>query len=148
MTDTRTPPQSKSGIRAKARSAIDKTQESASETYSSARKRTRDAAHRAGEGVEANPLAVLIGGAAVGMLAGALIPSSEREKEALRPVGKRVAEGAKAAALAARDAGKEEFESLAPDRETAKNKASGILGHIAKAAVDAGKSAATEKKSS
>lgn len=129
MTDTRTTPDTPNGVR------------------SSARGRARDAADRANEGIESNPLAVLVGGAALGMLAGALLPSSERERETLRPLGKRVADGAKAAALAARDAGKAEFESIAPDRETAKNKASGFLTNVAKAAADAGKSAATGKKS-
>ena len=83
---------------------------------------------------------------AVGLLAGSLIPRTEREKEVLGPLGKRLAEGATAAFIAARDAGKEELESLAPDKDQAKSKASSALSHVVDAATKAGKSAASNAK--
>ena len=76
-----------------------------------ARAATSDAGRRAAEAVEANPLGILVGGLAVGALAGALIPRSDKEKELLAPVGKRLGKGARAAIAAAKDAGKSELES-------------------------------------
>ncbi len=66
---------------------------------------------RAIEGIEANPLAILVGGLAVGALAGALIPRSSREKELLAPVGRQLGTGARAAIAAAKEAGQAELES-------------------------------------
>ncbi|GAA4775420.1 hypothetical protein GCM10023219_23620 [Stakelama sediminis] len=106
-----------------------------------------DAASKTRESAETNPLAVLAGGIAVGMLAGLFIPRSEREKELVDPLGKRLAAGATAAAAAARDTGKQELNAVAPDRSDAKAKAGDILTVVLKAALDAGKSGAgIEKK--
>ncbi|MBW4329330.1 hypothetical protein KY084_00360 [Stakelama sp. CBK3Z-3] len=96
--------------------------------------------------MEGNPLSVLVGGVAVGLLAGSLIPRTEREKDVLGPLGQRLAEGASAAFVAARDAGKEELESLAPDKNQAKSKASNAFSHVVNAATKAGKSAASGPK--
>ena len=69
----------------------------------------RDFGRRAAEGVEANPLVLLAGGIAVGVLAGLAAPRSERETELLAPVGKRLNEGVTAAVAAAKEAGREEL---------------------------------------
>ena len=81
--------------RAKAEKALETTRETA-----------REAVRRTAEGIEANPLAVLVGGVALGVLAGAVIPRTEQEGKLLGPVGKRLNETATGAAQAARDAGK------------------------------------------
>ncbi|WNO55040.1 hypothetical protein [Stakelama saccharophila] len=148
MTDTQTPNanSSQSGIRGKADDTISKTRDRASKAYGKSRETGRKATRYAGDSLDGNPLAMLVGGAAVGLLAGVLLPRTERETEMFGSTGKRLIQGATAAAAAARDAGKEEFEALAPDKGTAKSKASSIFGHVAKAAGDAGKSAVSGKK--
>ncbi|MEP7008357.1 MAG: hypothetical protein ABI810_20425, partial [Sphingomonas bacterium] len=62
----------------------------------------RHAARRTAEGIEANPLAVLVGGVAIGVLAGTLVPRTEQEGKLLGPIGKRINDTASGAAQAAR----------------------------------------------
>lgn len=69
--------------------------------------------------LEANPMGVLVGGLAFGLVAGALIPRSDREKKALEPVGKRLAEGAVAALAAAKETGKEQLSGTMLSRDAA-----------------------------
>ena len=58
------------------------------------REAARETARRTAEGIEANPLSVLVGGVALGVLAGALIPRTEQEGKLLGPVGKRLTDTA------------------------------------------------------
>lgn len=93
------------------------------------------------EGIEKNPLALVAGGVALGVVIGALIPRLQKEKELLAPVGKRIAEGATAAAAAAREAGKAEIDAILPQREAAKEQIGKIIG----SAFTAAKGAASAK---
>lgn len=91
----------------------------------------------ASEQIESNPLTILAGGIALGVVLGALIPRLAKEKELLAPVGKRIAETATAAASAARDAGKAEFDAIVPPRDAAKEQIGKIIGSVFSAAKDA-----------
>jgi len=102
----------------------------------------REAARRAAEGIEANPLSVLVGGVALGVLAGALIPRSEQESKLLAPVGKRLTETASGAAQAARDAGKAELDSLGLNKEAARDQVGKVIDGVIKALSSAGAAAA------
>jgi len=119
---------------------IDKAQAKASEAYETSKQSVKTAATRAEKAAKDNPLAVVAGGIAIGAVIGALLPKTQKEDELLGTVGKRLAEGATAAAIAARDTGKAEFASLKPDTSSAKDKAGSIAAHI----LDAAKSAALE----
>lgn len=90
-----------------------------------------------GDKIENNPLALVAGGVALGAVIGALLPRLAKEKELLAPVGKRIAEGASAAATAARDAGKAEIDALLPQRDVAKDQLGKIIGNAFTAAKDA-----------
>ncbi len=92
---------------------------------------------KAGEQIENNPLALVAGGVALGVVLGALVPRLARERELLAPVGKRIAEGASAAAAAAREAGKAEIDALLPQRDAAKEQIGKIIGNAFTAAKDA-----------
>lgn len=105
----------------------------------------KDAVQRSQQGIAANPLSVLLGGLAVGIVAGSLIPASKREKKVLGPVGKRVNETAAAAAMAARDAGKEQLGLITPDKDSAKAKVGSMLETVFAAAKEAGMEAAKTK---
>ena len=80
-------------------------------------KSTSDIRVRATEGIDEAPLLALVGGLAAGALIAALLPRSEAEKRALRPVGDRLTETAKAAASAAKDAGTSRLAELGLTRE-------------------------------
>ena len=82
-----------------------------------ARDAASDYAQRAAEAIEANPMSVVVGGLAAGLVAGALIPRSERERATLAPLGQKLSDGAHAAIQAARETGKAQLTAslLSPD---------------------------------
>ncbi|HET9511656.1 MAG TPA: hypothetical protein VFO80_10960, partial [Sphingomonas sp.] len=88
-----------------------------------AREAAFDRAKSAVQGLESNPVGVLVGGLTVGLIAGALIPRGAQEKKLLGTVGKRLAEGATAALVAARQTGKEQLSSAVLGRDAAKESA-------------------------
>jgi len=100
------------------------------------------AAARTSEGLEQNPLALLVGGVAVGALAGALIPRSVREKQLLKPVGARLGAVATAALVAAKEAGRSELDTRGLTAEGAKEKARTFFSEVGKAAANASTAAA------
>ena len=71
-----------------------------------------DARTRAGDALEEAPLIALAGGLAAGALIAALLPRSRTEERLLRPVANRAKDTAKAAALAAKDAGRSRLDEL------------------------------------
>ena len=101
-----------------------------------------EAARRTAEGLESNPLGLLVGGLAVGVLAGALIPRSAKEKELLAPVGKRLGEGARAAIDTVREQGRSELESRGFTKDAAQEQVKNLLGGVSKAVSAAGTVAA------
>jgi ElaB/YqjD/DUF883 family membrane-anchored ribosome-binding protein len=117
-----------SGGRRSASEAYEAARLRTSALYDSARERalsayesTRDGASRAGrrtaDEIDANPVAALIGGLAIGAAVAALLPRSRHENRALGPLGSRINDTAREAALAARDAGREKLEELGLNRE-------------------------------
>lgn len=97
----------------------------------------REAGQRASEALDSNPFAVLAGGVALGMLIGAALPRTRQEREALRPLGERIASGASAAVQAAREAGKAEIDALIPDRDATRDRIGALIGSVTSAARDA-----------
>lgn len=102
---------------------------------------TRKVAERAGKAIETNPLAVIAGGIAIGLAAGALLPRTKRETELLGSVGKRLTGVAAGAAGAARDAAKAELGSLPLSKDAAKAQVSKLIDQVAKAVSSAGEAA-------
>jgi hypothetical protein len=103
----------------------------------SARGRTAKAA----EGIGDNPVALVAGGVALGVVIGMLLPRSAKERELLDPVGRQLADRATATASAVREAGKQEIESLLPSRGDTKEKVTALFGNILEAAKGAGQKA-------
>lgn len=120
-----------SGLRGAARQrAID--------AYDGARESAAQAGRRVGENIDEAPLLALAGGLAAGALIAALLPRTEAETRALRPVGDRIKGSAGAAATAARDAGAARLGELGLTRE----KGSEVLRSIFQGATDAAKTSA------
>ncbi len=131
MTDFHTHTHTHAGAKQQGQpSALDRTRDSAA-----------DAARRAGQTLEANPLGILVGGLAVGAIAGALLPRSAREQELLAPVGKRLSTSARAAIDAAKDAGRTELESRGFTRDAGQEQVRNLLGGLGKALSSAGAAA-------
>jgi hypothetical protein len=102
---------------------------------------TRKVAERAGKAIETNPLAVIAGGIAIGLAAGALLPKTKRETELLGAAGKRLTGVAAGAAEAARDAAKAELGSLPLSKDAARAQVSKLIDQVAKAVSSAGEAA-------
>jgi gas vesicle protein len=56
-----------------------------------------------------NPVSALLGGFAVGAVLGAVVPTSSRERRALKPVGAKVSDAAREAARQAADKGRDKL---------------------------------------
>lgn len=82
------------------------------DAYDGARESVSDVGRRVGDTLDEAPLIALAGGLAAGALLAALLPRTESETRALRPVGKRISGTARAAADAARQAGTERLNEL------------------------------------
>lgn len=102
---------------------------------------SRERALQTAESIEGNPIGMLVGGLALGALVGALVPRSQREKELLAPVGKRVSATAIAALSAAREAGKAELDDLGLSRNAARDQVKSLVDGLLKAASTAGSAA-------
>ena len=149
MSDTNKPA-AKTGAQTGARGTMEQTYRSARDAAGKAVETTRDAAvdavKRTAQSVEANPIAVLAGGIAVGMLAGAFLPHSAQEAKLLGPVGKRLTDTAKGAAQAAKDAGKAELDTLGLNRDAAREQVGKVIDGVLKALSSAGAAAAATSK--
>lgn len=109
---------------------------------SSARDKAAEAARRTAEGIDANPLGIVVGGLALGVVAGALLPRSDREKELLAPLGATLNVRARAAIDAARDAGKGQLDELGISRDAARDQVRNLFDGLTKAVQTAGAAAA------
>lgn len=95
---------------------------------------------KASDPISENPLALLAGGVALGVLVGVLLPRVAKERELLDPLGKKLAGSATAAAKAAKEAGKAEIDALLPARDTTREKVSQLIETV----LDAAKGAAAK----
>ena len=127
MTDTR----SQANQNAAQPSALDRTRDAAA-----------DAARRTAQSIEPNPLGIVVGGLAVGVLAGALLPRTAKEKELLAPVGKRLGETARTAIQTAREQGMNELQTRGFTRDAAQEQVKNLLGGLGKAVTTAATGAA------
>ena len=105
------------------------------DAYGSALDNVSGAGRRAGDTVGEAPLIALGAGIAAGALLAALLPTSRRERELLRPYGDRVTGAARGAADAARQAGSEKLRELGLTPDTLADKASEAAKATAQAAI-------------
>jgi ElaB/YqjD/DUF883 family membrane-anchored ribosome-binding protein len=133
--------------RERTNSAYQAARERAGDAYESARETARSAGRRTAEGVEANPLAAVVGGLALGVIAGALLPKTRREEELLGPAGRKITDTAREAARAAKEAGRSQIDELGLSRDGLSRRLS-ELGDRAAGAVRSSAGAAAERVSS
>jgi len=110
----------------------------AMDAFGSARDGVADAGQRTAERLDEAPLVAIAGGLAAGALIAALLPRTQAETKALRPVGKRLTDTARAAASSAKDAGTQRLAELGLTPERGKE----ALRTIFDGATDAAKTSA------
>ncbi|WP_019516978.1 hypothetical protein [Sphingomonas sp. Mn802worker] len=128
------------------RDGLDSAKAAVSDAAQTTREKAREVAHQTAHAAEANPLAIVAGGVALGALIGAVVPRSAKEKELLAPVGKRLGATALAAFSAAKESGKSELQNIGLTKGGAKEQVKTLLQNVAGAAATAGKAAASAGK--
>lgn len=140
MNDTQSHGKTASHAVAKATHDVRKT---ASDALDSTSESVRSFAGKAASGIEANPLSALVGGLALGAIAGAFVPRTDREEQLLAPVGQRLSDTAHGAIDAAKETAKTELGVLGLSRDSARGQVSRILEGVLQAVSTAGVAALT-----
>jgi hypothetical protein len=116
----------------------DRVTEKVTAAYSAARERAGETVHGAAARIEANPAVALLGGLAIGAIAGGLLPRGTRERELLAPIGERIGEAARAALAAGRDTGKQSFADAGIGTDQLREQVNKLVEQALAAARDAG----------
>lgn len=132
-----------SEVREKAGAAAKTAKMKAEKTAASTKAGAKKAAKKTVDSVEANPLAALIGGLAVGAIAAALLPRTRREDELVGKVGKKIRATASTAAKNARQTAKDQLDTLGVNANAARGQIRDLANKIGQAAAEA-TSAATD----
>jgi len=117
--------------------AYSKISERVATAYAAAREKTAGA----GQTLEANPLAALLGGIAIGAIAGALLPRLEKEKDLLGPLGQKIGDATRAALDAGRSAGTDALSEAGLSSDQIRQQVSKLVEQALKAAGTAGSAA-------
>ena len=129
--------------REKAAEAYEKGREAAARGVQQSREVAHNVAIKTGDGIDKNPLAIVLGGIALGAIVGALLPTTEREKKVMGKTGKKLNKKAKEMAKAAKAAGKQQVDSLGLNGDAMREQFRDLVSKAALAVKAAGE-AATE----
>ena len=108
--------------------------ERAIEAYDTARERASVARNDAKEGLGNAPLLTLGGGLALGAVIAALLPKTQVEDRVLGKVGGKITDGARAAAGAAKEAGREKLSELNITRDAGASAVQSLVDGLREAA--------------
>jgi ElaB/YqjD/DUF883 family membrane-anchored ribosome-binding protein len=140
--------QTSAAAREKAAEAYEKGREAAVRGVQQSRDVAHKVATKTHDGIDKNPLAIVLGGIAIGAIVGALLPTTEREKKVMGKTGKKLNKKAKEIAKAAKAAGKQQVDSLGLNADTVREQFRDLVSKAAlavKAAGEAAKAEATKK---
>ncbi len=132
--------------REKAAEAYGKGREAAARGVQQSRDVVNNVAIKTNDGIDKNPLAIVLGGIAIGAIIGALLPTTEREKKVMGKTGKKLNKKAKEMAKAAKAAGKEQVDNLGLNADAVRDQFRDLVSKAALAVKAAGEAAATEAK--
>lgn len=127
--------------RQRATVALSKTKDAASRSVASSRQIAEKAAARSGDTIDKNPLAMVVGGIALGAIIGALLPKSVREEKVLGTAGRKLNSKARDVATAAKQAGKDKIETFGFNKDNARNQFRDLVDKATEAVKAAGKAA-------
>ena len=117
--------------------AYGKVSDRVAAAYAAAREKTASA----GQTIESSPLAAMLGGIAIGAIAGALLPRIEKEKELLAPLGAKIGDAARAALDAGKSAGTGALDEAGLSSDQLRSQVSKLVEQALKAAGSAGSAA-------
>lgn len=122
-------------------SATDKAADRLATAKDKAEETLHTATSKAASGIDANPVVALIAGIAIGAIAGALLPRTERETQALGGLGGRLNDAARAAMTAAREAGEAKIDEVGLNADAARDQVRKLFGHVGEVATAASQAA-------
>jgi ElaB/YqjD/DUF883 family membrane-anchored ribosome-binding protein len=125
----------------KAAEALDKSRDAAARSVQSSKKLANKAVAKSTDTIDKNPLAIVVGGLALGVIIGALLPKSSREKELLGKTGQKMNARAREIAEAAKDAGTDKVNSLGLNGEAIREQFRDLVSKASEAVKAAGQAA-------
>lgn len=134
---------SSAAARQKASVAFEKGKDAAVTGVEQSKVIARQAKAKTIEGADKSPLAIILGGIAIGAIVGALLPRTERETKMLGKTGKKLNKKARKIAEAAKDAGMTQVDTLGLNGEAMRAQFRELVSKAALAVKAAGQ-AATE----
>lgn len=140
-TATTTARESAASARDSASKAYGASREAAARGVQSSKELAHKAAIKSGDTIDKNPLAVVLGGIALGVIVGALLPKTEREKKVLGKAGKKLNKKAMKVAEAAKKAGKDKVDSLGLNGDAVREQFRDLVNKAAEAVKAAGQAA-------
>ena len=105
-------PDRESPIRGRAVDALEAARERTASAYEAARSRASDMTRQASDQLSVYPVAAVVAGFALGALAAAVLPRTDREEKLLGKSGRRLTGAARDAAQRGLDAGKEQLDQI------------------------------------
>ena len=126
--------------------AIDHSREKAESALKRSKTSATSAVYKTAEGLDRSPLIAVIGGLAIGAIAAAILPHTDREDDVLGTVGGKMRKTASAAAKAAKNAGKEQLDVMGVSADAAKSQFRDLASKLGKAATTASSAAADSLK--
>lgn len=136
-----------SAAKVAASETLGSAKDKANELLGSARTSAVQARQKTADGIDASPVAALIGGLALGALAAAVLPRTRREDEMFGDIGGRINDTARTAAQAAKDAGRDKMEELGINKDAAMDKAKELAQSVSGVVKESANAAASSVKS-
>jgi len=134
--------------KARAAALLGEGREKAAESVAATRDVAKKAVAKSEETISNSPLAIVAGGAALGILIGALLPKSRAEGKYVGGAGRKVNETVKTAYQAAKDASRDQIAELGLSNDNLRSQIKDLLGkaiEAAKTAIAAAQDAVKEE---
>ncbi|MFN3618865.1 hypothetical protein [Sphingorhabdus sp.] len=137
---------SSAAAREKAAIAFERSKDAATSGVEQSRQIARQAKAKTSAGIEKNPLAIVLGGIAIGAIVGALLPRTDRETKVLGKAGKKINKKARKMAEAAKVAGMSQVDTLGLNGDAVRAQFRELVSKAAVAVKAAGQAASEAAK--
>ena len=137
---------SSAAAREKATLAFEKSKDAAAAGVEQSREIARQAKAKTSQGIDHNPLAIVLGGIALGAIVGALLPRTERETKIMGKTGKKLNKKARKMAEAAKIAGLGQANTLGLNSDAVRTQFRELVSKAALAVRAAGQAASEAAK--